>query len=371
VLSKEESEKRISYAAAMIPREPDKEGDVVATPTVEQAAHKFLQQDGGVDTDHSLIEGEGEVVESWVLKEPREFDLPADGGTQEYPAGTWMAGIKWGADAWDRIKAGELTGLSIYGQAEHVPLGKSAEGGTPKSGDGQANPEATLMGDSDPAGEGANGDGTDDGPTLKDLQSGLHDLRDTVDSLAEKVEGDGGGGAGEQTDTTQKADMWDVIEPAAEDLAAMDDVDLSASEIEELIGAALEGDLGGEDDDGGDMAAESDEKAVSMDSVVELLAEAEAVDAGADEVKDRLGPLFNAGDGTPDEIENENDEEDDEEDKTAKDAADDGADSAAEAYLGKGHGTGGDSAAVAKDAENGSGGLPSKRELVEDKHGGL
>jgi len=121
----EDGERRISYAAAMIPREPDKEGDVVPTPTVEKAAHDFIAQNGGVDTDHSLIDGDGEVVESWVLKEDRTFDLP-DGGTETYGAGTWMVGIKWEAEPWQRIKNGELTGLSIYGMADHVELGKSA-----------------------------------------------------------------------------------------------------------------------------------------------------------------------------------------------------------------------------------------------------
>lgn len=119
------TDQRISYAAAMIPREPDKEGDVVATPTVEQAAHDFLKQDGGVDTDHSLIDGEGEVIESWVLKDERTFDLPG-GETETYGAGTWMVGIEWGTEAWERIKSGDLTGLSIYGMAEHVPLSRSA-----------------------------------------------------------------------------------------------------------------------------------------------------------------------------------------------------------------------------------------------------
>jgi archaellum component FlaC len=120
----DDGEKRIAYAAAMIPRELDKEGDVVPTPTVEKAAHSFLTEDGGVDTDHSLIEGDGDVVESWVLKQERDFELP-DGGSETYPAGTWMVGIKWAKDAWERIQQGDLTGLSIYGMADSVPLGKS------------------------------------------------------------------------------------------------------------------------------------------------------------------------------------------------------------------------------------------------------
>jgi len=133
LLSKaDDPDQRITYAAAMIPREPDKEGDVAPTPTVETAAHDFIKSDGGVDTDHSLIDGEGQPVESWVLKEERTFDLPG-GGTETYPAGTWMLGIEWGADAWDRIQEGDLTGLSIYGMAEHVPLERSL---SPPSGGG-------------------------------------------------------------------------------------------------------------------------------------------------------------------------------------------------------------------------------------------
>lgn len=123
LLKADDSDQRITYAAAMIPRELDKEGDVAPTPTVEKAAHGFLKGDGGIDTDHSLIDGEGDPVESWVLKTERTFDLP-DGGTETYPEGTWMLGVEWGKEAWDRIQAGELTGLSIYGMAEHVPLGK-------------------------------------------------------------------------------------------------------------------------------------------------------------------------------------------------------------------------------------------------------
>jgi len=131
VLLKEESaeeraDKRVSYAPAMIPREPDKEGDVVGTATVESSAWEYLKQNGGVDTDHNLIDGKGEVVESWLLKEEQTYELPA-GGTQTYEPGTWMLGIKWRAEPWDRIVAGDITGLSIYGTAEEIPLGKNLD----------------------------------------------------------------------------------------------------------------------------------------------------------------------------------------------------------------------------------------------------
>jgi len=121
-----ESEKRISYAPAMIPREVDKEGDVVSTATVENAAHDYLASQGGVDTDHNLVEGKGEVVESWIEPDQREWELP-NGETKTYGPGTWMVGIKWDSEPWERIQSGELQGISIYGKAEKVPLGKSVD----------------------------------------------------------------------------------------------------------------------------------------------------------------------------------------------------------------------------------------------------
>jgi hypothetical protein len=110
----------------MIPREPDKEGDVVATPTVERAAHDYLAagDPDAVDTDHSLIDGKGTVVESWILDEQKEYETP-DGTAKAYPAGTWMLGIKWESEPWERIQSGDLEGLSIYGGGEKVPLQRS------------------------------------------------------------------------------------------------------------------------------------------------------------------------------------------------------------------------------------------------------
>jgi hypothetical protein len=125
----DDTERRISSAAAMIPREPDKEGETVSTPTVEQAAHDYLKglqdNDGtGVDTDHNLIDDKGHVVESRILREDREYDLP-DGGTKTHKAGTWLVDIEWAADPWERVKAGDIEGISIYGTAEQVPIERS------------------------------------------------------------------------------------------------------------------------------------------------------------------------------------------------------------------------------------------------------
>jgi hypothetical protein len=249
-----DTDQRLSYAAAMVPREPDKEGDVVSTPTVERAAHDFIKQSGGVDTDHSLIDGEGEVVESWVLKQEREFDLPG-GETESYGAGTWMVGIEWGTEAWERIKSGDLTGLSIYGMAEHVPLSRSVEcsecgcgvsaskresgegGDTHKAADEESGgmaPDSTGTGDGD-------GDTTTetDGPTIGEVAASVDDLADTVESVkdaveTEKDEQEAAAELGEAHDLAP-SDVLDIVEAAAmhdtgEVMAALDSIEASAGE---------------------------------------------------------------------------------------------------------------------------------------------
>lgn len=224
-----DSEKRISYAAAMIPREPDKERDVVSTPTVEKAAHDFLQQHGGVDTDHSLIDGDGEVVESWVLKETREFDLP-DGGSESYTEGTWMVGIKWEADPWQRIKDGELTGLSIYGMAEHVALGKSVSDcpecgeslSVAKSEEGYA---FTTEGD-------AYRDMGEETPV--DTEALAASLGDSLrEPLTEAVK-DG-------VEDAKTGDLQSLIDQFVEQATDLDGVDKDSSELRDAIKAALDG----------------------------------------------------------------------------------------------------------------------------------
>lgn len=425
LVTKDEDDKRIAYAAAMIPRELDKEGDVVPTPTVENAAHKFLTEDGGVDTDHSLIEGDGDVVESWVLKQERDFNLP-DGGSETYPAGTWMVGIRWAKDAWDRIQSGDLQGLSIYGMAESVPLGKSVdkqvdvpfpddaqllyptreqafdvavEMGLADDGDdmesathihsmdgeemympagshsefedaekniddpefsegdavswdwqgdtvsgrvsavqesatvsGQeitgdegeavyviheydedveayrrdnvAKPQSSLsesqrdlppvseenFASVDGSGETLNTaaeekdiqdsnmtDTTDaddgDGPTLKDLQQQVEQL---------KAEVDGG--------ETAKSDLGDIIQSYADEISQLDDIDRAAVDIEDDLRAAIQADEKEADEQEGD--TDEADKEVGIDTLVDLVAESDAVEASEDEIVDAMQPLI-------------------------------------------------------------------------------
>lgn len=120
--SDEEKPEQKAWAPVLIPNETDKQGDVIPPNEIEAAAHQFLAHFRDIDTDHDLMAGKGVPIESWTLKQDTTFDLPDGSETREYPAGTWMMGVKFRDDAWERIINGDLTGFSIYGEAENVPV---------------------------------------------------------------------------------------------------------------------------------------------------------------------------------------------------------------------------------------------------------
>ena len=125
---------RIATAPALVPNTVDQDGDVVPATYIRKMAHNFLKDDGGIDEEHNLIEGKGEVVESWLLKEDRTFEMP-DGEEKEYPAGTWMLGIEFVPEMWEKIQNGELSGLSIYGKSQHIELKSSDSFECPSCGE--------------------------------------------------------------------------------------------------------------------------------------------------------------------------------------------------------------------------------------------
>lgn len=312
-------EKRIAYAPAMIPREVDKEGDVVPTPAVERAAHNYLKNDGGVDSDHDLVDGKGEPVESWVEPEEKSWDLP-DGSTETYPAGTWMVGIEWDAKTWERIQNGELEGLSIYGKADHVPLGKSAsEGATPKNDARESSTQDSTMSDN-------NTDADVDGRLQKvesevsEVAEAVDAIKDAVDDLDKQPEQPGG-------------DAGSAIRDAAQALANHDDVPGNADEIASDLKSMY---LDAKEDGDGDMGEGMDDDGDGEDDEdVDVTAESSASDDGEGADKE----------------------------ETEKDASGDPNFSKTD--------DGGDAASVAKDAQNSGtgGGVPSYREAVEDTGG--
>ena len=171
-------EKQIAFAPVLIPKEADKQGDVIPKPAIEDAAHRYLANHRKVDSDHDLRDGKGTPVESWTLKQDTTFEQPDGTESRTYPKGTWVMGIKFGDETWERVKSGELNGLSIYGGAKPVDvqslLGKSFGGDPSNDADTEADTTTKNMTDDDTnpdGGDGGGGDGGVEQTTKQDLSA--------------------------------------------------------------------------------------------------------------------------------------------------------------------------------------------------------
>jgi len=101
-------EKRIVFGPVLIPDEPDSDGDVVSAEHIEQVAHKFVEEYGNIDLQHSL-NNVGKLVESYIL--PVDIDT---GDNNIVPKGSWMMGARVTDDAtWKAVKDKKLGGFSI------------------------------------------------------------------------------------------------------------------------------------------------------------------------------------------------------------------------------------------------------------------
>ena len=93
----------------------DTQGDVVTAEEIELTAHKFLRQFGGGKTFIGFMHGDEpaplELAESWLAR-----DAIAWPNGEVTKAGTWLMTIFIADNAlWERVKSGELGGLSLRG----------------------------------------------------------------------------------------------------------------------------------------------------------------------------------------------------------------------------------------------------------------
>jgi len=112
-----------------------------------------------------------------------------------------------------------------------------------------------------------------DGPTLKDLQQQVEQL---------KAEVDGG--------ETAKSDLGDIIQSYADEISQLDDIDRAAVDIEDDLRAAIQADE--QKDESDDADTDEADKEVGIDTLVDLVAESDAVEASEDEIVDAMQPLI-------------------------------------------------------------------------------
>lgn|GEM_PF-6799104 len=109
------------------PERVDAQGDIYSEEEVRRAAHRFMEEFGGLGLMHRMrVNDQVKVLESYLA--PTEFTM--DGVT--VPKGTWLLGVRvLSGTLWERIRCGELTGFSIGGTARREP----EAGGSAASGD--------------------------------------------------------------------------------------------------------------------------------------------------------------------------------------------------------------------------------------------
>jgi site-specific DNA-adenine methylase len=125
------NDERYVLGIVLEPEVVDAQGDIYSSEEIRRAAHRFMEEFGGLGLMHRLrVNGQVKVLESYLA--PVDFTL----GEVQVRKGTWLLAVRVLADdLWERVKNGELTGFSIGGSARRVP-----EPSTPTE---QPHPEGT------------------------------------------------------------------------------------------------------------------------------------------------------------------------------------------------------------------------------------
>lgn len=111
------NDERYVLGIVLEPEVVDAQGDIYSVEEIRAAAHRFMEEFGGLGFMHRLrVNGQVKVLESYLA--PTDFAL----GELTVRKGTWLLAVRVLSDElWDRVKNGELTGFSIGGSARRVP----------------------------------------------------------------------------------------------------------------------------------------------------------------------------------------------------------------------------------------------------------
>jgi len=116
-------DERFVLGVVLEPEVVDAQGDIYSPEEVRQAAHRFMEEFGGLGLMHRFrVNGQVKVLESYLA--PADFAI-GDVGVRK---GTWLLAVRILADElWEQVKDGQLTGFSIGGSARRVPEGETPE----------------------------------------------------------------------------------------------------------------------------------------------------------------------------------------------------------------------------------------------------
>lgn len=116
-LTKTDSDRMVAYGIVYAPNQVDSHGDEATEVAIRRAAYEFMREARlkNIDVEHNFKTEMAFVAESWLVRK-------GDALFPDEPAGAWAVGIQVGdPDLWEKLKSGELTGLSLAGIAAMSP----------------------------------------------------------------------------------------------------------------------------------------------------------------------------------------------------------------------------------------------------------
>lgn len=116
------NDERFVLGVVLEPEVVDAQGDIYSPEEIRQAAHRFMEEFGGLGLMHRFrVNDQVKVLESYLA--PADLAI----GEARVRKGTWLLAVRILSDElWQQVKDGALTGFSIGGSARRVPEGAAA-----------------------------------------------------------------------------------------------------------------------------------------------------------------------------------------------------------------------------------------------------
>jgi len=127
-IKKTDTEEGVIYGIVYSPDEVDTQGDFATADEIKKAAYNFMKSKSidNVDIEHDFNNVDAFVAESWIVKS-------GDSIFPDEKEGSWAVAIKLESDELKELaKSGEITGLSMAGEATLTEVQKSEPIGNDK-----------------------------------------------------------------------------------------------------------------------------------------------------------------------------------------------------------------------------------------------
>ncbi|HMA95626.1 MAG TPA: XkdF-like putative serine protease domain-containing protein [Polyangiaceae bacterium] len=111
------NDERYVLGIVLEPEVVDAQGDIYSAEEIRQAAHRFMEEFGGLGLMHRMrVNDQVKVLETYLA--PSDLTV----GQVSVRKGTWLFAVRVLSDVlWERVKSGDLSGFSIGGSARKVP----------------------------------------------------------------------------------------------------------------------------------------------------------------------------------------------------------------------------------------------------------